>query len=192
MVSKFQSRLVGTIILVAVGIIVLPDVFDGKKQHYTDEVASIPIKPLVDENPEVFEVLEPEVDEIKLPDSPVEMVIADAPSVEPSKPVVDDTATQPVEDIVEVVVSEVPERNQYQDSGWIIQLVALRNKDNAINMAKDLRDRGYRAHTKDENGLTRVIIGPDVSKTNLEKQLTELEGITSLKGQLLKFKPLNP
>lgn len=31
MASKFQSRLVGTIILVAVGVIVLPDVLDGKK-----------------------------------------------------------------------------------------------------------------------------------------------------------------
>lgn len=30
MASKFQSRLVGTIILVAVGVIVLPDVLDGK------------------------------------------------------------------------------------------------------------------------------------------------------------------
>ena len=45
MASKFQSRLVGTIILVAVGVIVLPDVLDGKKLHYKEEFASIPIKP---------------------------------------------------------------------------------------------------------------------------------------------------
>jgi DedD protein len=37
-----------------------------------------------------------------------------------------------------------------------------------------------------------VIIGPDVSKSKLEKQVTELEKITGSKGQLLKFKPLNP
>lgn len=30
MASKFQNRLVGTIILVAIGVIVLPDVLDGK------------------------------------------------------------------------------------------------------------------------------------------------------------------
>lgn len=32
MASKFQSRLVGTIVLVAIGVIVLPDVLDGKKR----------------------------------------------------------------------------------------------------------------------------------------------------------------
>lgn len=59
MASKFQSRLVGTIILVAIGVIVLPDVLDGKKLHYKEEFASIPIKPELDSNVEVFEVLDP-------------------------------------------------------------------------------------------------------------------------------------
>ncbi|CAM4225726.1 SPOR domain-containing protein [Vibrio agarivorans] len=192
MVSKFQSRLVGTIILVAVGIIVLPDLFDGKKLHYKEEVASIPLKPLVDENPEVFEILEPVVDEVSLPDAPVEATIDEN---EPQQAIVTDA--EPIEvtpepEVVDVIVNEVPERNQYQDSAWIIQLVALKNKDNAINLVKDLQNRGYQAHTKEENGFTRVIIGPDVSKSKLEKQVTELEKITGSKGQLLKFKPLNP
>ena len=52
--------------------------------------------------------------------------------------------------------------------------------------------RGYQAHVKPENGFTRVIIGPNVSKTKLEKQIVELEKITGSKGQLLKFKPINP
>ncbi|QIA62831.1 cell division protein DedD [Vibrio astriarenae] len=192
MVSKFQSRLVGTIILVAVGIIVLPDLFDGKKLHYKEEVASIPLKPLIDDSPEVFEVLEPMVDEVSLPQAPVEATVGvDEVEVElaeqaPLQPI------EPEEDLVELVVNEVPERNQYQDSAWIIQLVALKNRDNAINLVKDLQNRGYQAHTKEENGFTRVIIGPDVSKSKLEKQVLELEKITGSKGQLLKFKPLNP
>ncbi|MDR9825964.1 SPOR domain-containing protein [Vibrio sp. FNV 38] len=193
MVSKFQSRLVGTIILVAVGIIVLPDLFDGKKLHYKEDVASIPIKPLVDENPEVFEILEPVVDEISLPDAPVEITIDDQLLVQEEviEPV-DTPLIEPEKTIVDVVVNEVPERNQYQDSAWIIQLVALKNKDNAVNLVKDLQNRGYQAHTKEENGFTRVIIGPDVSKSKLEKQIIELEKISGSKGQLLKFKPLNP
>ncbi|CSA85743.1 DedD protein [Vibrio cholerae] len=56
----------------------------------------------------------------------------------------------------------------------------------------DLQKRGYQAHVKQENDFTRVIIGPDVSKSKLETQLVELEKITGAKGQLLKFKPLNP
>ena len=45
MASKFQNRLVGTIILVALGDIILPGLLDGKKKHYEDEFASIPLVP---------------------------------------------------------------------------------------------------------------------------------------------------
>ncbi|MEZ8283566.1 cell division protein DedD [Vibrio splendidus] len=191
MASKFQSRLVGTIILVAIGVIVLPDVLDGKKLHYKEEFASIPIKPELDSNVEVFEVLDPVEDQIALPDSPVEQVVESG--------VGDNSDTQTTSasnnkeaDKVAVVVKPVPEKNEYQDSAWIIQLMALKNADNAKNVVKDLQKRGYQAHTKQEKTFTRVIIGPDVSKSKLERQIKELEKITGSKGQLLKFKPLNP
>ena len=54
MASKFQNRLVGTIILVAIGVIVLPDVLDGEKTHYKEEIASIPLKPELDSELESF------------------------------------------------------------------------------------------------------------------------------------------
>jgi len=43
--SKFQNRLVGTVILVALGVIILPGLLDGKKKHYEDEFAAIPLVP---------------------------------------------------------------------------------------------------------------------------------------------------
>ncbi|PMJ88274.1 SPOR domain-containing protein [Vibrio sp. 10N.261.55.A7] len=180
MASKFQSRLVGTVILVAVGIIVLPDLLDGEKQHYQEDVASIPIKPELDSEMEVFELLDPVEEQIALPDSPVEVVLdAQTPETETDEP-------------LPVVINEVSEKNDYQDSAWIIQLMALKNADNAATLVKDLQKRGYQAHMKKENDFTRVIIGPDVSKSKLEQQLVELQKITGSNGRLLKFKPLNP
>ncbi|MCA0934540.1 SPOR domain-containing protein [Vibrio alginolyticus] len=199
MASKFQSRLVGTIILVAVGVIVLPDVLDGKKLHYKEEFASIPIKPELDSDVENFEILEPVEDDIVLPDSPVEMVVQESgetqvaatkpePKQEPAAQVQE--VQQP--DVVDVAPRLVAEKNQYEDSAWIIQLMALKNHNNAVALVADLQKRGYQAHTKKENGFTRVIVGPDVSKSKLERQVQELQKITGSKGQLLKFKPLNP
>jgi DedD protein len=196
MASKFQSRLVGTIILVAIGVIVLPDVLDGKKLHYKEEFASIPIKPELDSHVEVFEVLDPVEDQIALPDSPVEQVI-DGGS-DNSKSQTASTSGIKGVDKVAIVVKSVPEKNEYQDSAWLIQLMALKNADNAKSMVKDLQKRGYQAHTKyqartkQKKAFTRVIIGPDVSKSKLMRQIKELEKITGEKGQLLKFKPLNP
>ncbi|HHF0533276.1 TPA: SPOR domain-containing protein [Vibrio alginolyticus] len=197
MASKFQSRLVGTIILVAVGVIVLPDVLDGKKLHYKEEFASIPIKPELDSDVENFEILEPVEDDITLPDSPVEAVVqeredaqvavSEPEPVPTSKP---EVIKQPEQ--VEVVTRPVQEKNQYEDSAWIIQLMALKNHENAVALVADLQKRGYQAHTKKENEFTRVIVGPDVSKSKLERQVQELQKITGSKGRLLKFKPLNP
>ncbi|MEZ9601748.1 SPOR domain-containing protein [Vibrio sp. 10N.261.55.A10] len=191
MASKFQSRLVGTIILVAIGVIVLPDVLDGKKLHYKEEFASIPIKPELDSNVEVFEVLDPVEDQIALPDSPVEQVV-ESGRTDNSNTQTASSSNDKEADKLAVVVKPVPEKNEYQDSAWIIQLMALKNADNAKNVVKDLQKRGYQAHTKQEKTFTRVIIGPDVSKSKLERQIKELEKITGSKGQLLKFKPLNP
>ena len=191
MASKFQSRLVGTIILVAIGVIVLPDVLDGKKLHYKEEFASIPIKPELDSNVEVFEVLDPVEDQIALPDSPVEQVV-ESGRTDNSNTQTASSSNDKEADKVAVVVKPVPEKNEYQDSAWIIQLMALKNADNAKNVVKDLQKRGYQAHTKQEKTFTRVIIGPDVSKSKLERQIKELEKITGSKGQLLKSKPLNP
>ncbi|MCG3766705.1 SPOR domain-containing protein [Vibrio cincinnatiensis] len=182
MASKFQSRLVGTIILVAIGVIVLPDLLDGKKLHYQEEIASIPLKPELDSEVERFEILDPIEDQVALPDSPVTAV--DTAPVEQGA----EKGTQELTTTTRPVI----EKNDYQDSAWIIQLMALKNAENAKTVVADLQKRGYQAHTKQENSFTRVIIGPDVSKSKLEKQLVELEKITGAKGQLLKFKPINP
>ncbi len=181
MASKFQSRLVGTIILVAIGVIVLPDVLDGKKMHYQEDMTTIPIKPELNSDVEKFEILEPIEDQVALPDAPVSVTQ-------------ESTVSAPAEDKkpLTTVVKEVPEVNDYQDSAWIIQLMSLKNADNAKVVVDGLQKSGYQAHTKQENGFTRVIIGPDVSKSKLESQLLELEKLTGSKGQLLKFKPLNP
>ena len=45
MASKFQNRLVGTIVLVSLGVIILPGLLYGKKKHYQDEFAAIPLVP---------------------------------------------------------------------------------------------------------------------------------------------------
>ncbi|MGO1297740.1 MAG: SPOR domain-containing protein [Vibrio sp.] len=193
MASKFQCRLVGTIVLVAIGVIVLPDILDGKKSHYEDDVASIPIKPQADEQTESFDVVEPDKDKATLPDAPVKAVSSQRSHTSQASD--DDTdATASHDDAVKVETekSSQPDRSAYNDSAWLIQLMALKNASNAEKVVTDLQKRGYQAHTKKENGFTRVIIGPDVSKSKLERQLDELQKITGAKGRLLKFKPLNP
>ena len=104
MASKFQNRLVGTIILVAIGVIVLPDLLDGKKAHYQEEIASIPLKPELDSELESFEILDPVDDSQSLPPTPVEVVESAESNQAQDAPLT-------------VEIKAVPERNEYQESG---------------------------------------------------------------------------
>jgi DedD protein len=185
MASRFQSRLVGTIILAALGVIILPDVLDGKKSHYQDDISPIPIRPESHIDVTEIDVPEPVVDNTQLPASPVNVVVND--ESEPLEP-----ETEPSTETLTTVVTETKPDNEYQESAWIIQLMALKNADNASRLVEDLRKRGFTAFSKKENDFTRILIGPDVSKEKLELQLMELEKITGAKGQLIKFRPLNP
>ncbi|PSW19465.1 SPOR domain-containing protein [Photobacterium sanctipauli] len=190
MASKFQSRLVGTIILVAIGVIFLPDLFDGKKQHYQEQFASIPLQPEVEADDDYERIPEPEFAEVGLPPEPVTVVI----DGEAGDATVDTAvANEPVN--VELPVVTEP-KGTNQDSGWVVQLGVFRNFDNAHKLVERLRNEGYQAHVFPKQpkagDLARVVVGPDVSKSKLTTELKELEKLTGLKGRLVRFNPLNP
>lgn len=48
MTTQFQQRLIGTVIIVAIGVIFLPDLLSGKKQLVPDEAVTIPLRPQLD------------------------------------------------------------------------------------------------------------------------------------------------
>ncbi len=60
MSSQFHNRLVGTVVLVALGVIFLPDILDGKKDRQEEQFAEIPLRPaaIAQQNADdMFEVL---------------------------------------------------------------------------------------------------------------------------------------
>ncbi|MGI2014094.1 SPOR domain-containing protein [Shewanella oncorhynchi] len=64
MSSQFHNRLVGTVVLVALGVIFLPDILDGKKDRQEEQFSEIPLRPTVIEqqkaHDDMFEVLSAE------------------------------------------------------------------------------------------------------------------------------------
>lgn len=101
MASKFQNRLVGTVILVAVGVIVLPGLLDGKKKHYKEEFAAIPLVPKPDDQQD-SEMVPPVTQ--SLPAQPPEGAgTATEPSAAPNK-----NLTSPAENSEPSVVTPPP------------------------------------------------------------------------------------
>ena len=216
MASQFQNRLIGTIILVAVGVIFLPDFFDGKKEHYKEEFASIPLQPKMGGESEAKTIPEPEDANVVLPQEPV-VATTDAqtstssgdetytiesdnqPSAEPQpvvektvavKPVVKPTV-KPVEKPKPVIKTPVT-----TSSAWVIKMGTFGNFDNANALIAKLRLNGYQAQLIPRNAkpgqYVKVVVGPDVSKAKLAGQIAELKKITGLNGKLNRFDAINP
>lgn len=177
MASQFQNRLVGTLVLVSLGVIFLPDVFDGKKTHNQENFQAIPLQKEFSQDALPTTLLPPKGEDSYQP------AIAD---LNESSDVKEKIPSQ----------AELPMNEGYQDSAWIIRLGAFRNIENAQSLVATLRMKGYPAQLMprqiEEGELVRVEIGPDLSKDKLASMTAGIESLTGLKGQLLRFNPFNP
>lgn len=165
---QLKNRLLGTAILTLIGVIVFPYVFDGRKEHYLEGTTTIPLKPY--ESNEATAPSDLISSSVKQKSRPLEYL--PALSLNNEVPVVEEAV------------------HQYKSGAWVIQLVALKDKEKAGRLLTLLKEKGYKAHTKSVGGFNRVIIGPDLLKSTVERQLDELQTLTGEKGLILRFDPL--
>ncbi|WP_414827857.1 SPOR domain-containing protein [Alteromonas sp. H39] len=193
MTSALKNRLVGTIIIVALAVIFLPDFLDGKKESQEEAFVSVPAapakKPIV--NPEPF----PAERVANAAQRPIEIVEEPALDDEPaasSDPETSRSASVPVEEdqlARQTVVSE-PQVAQ-EDAGWVVQLGSFRHQKNVKQLLTKLENAGYRAFSRPiqtrSGPLTKVFVGPDLDRAKLESALPHLKEVTGLKGKVTTF-----
>lgn len=209
MSSALKNRLVGTIIVVALAVIFLPDFLDGKKQTNREPFVSVPAspqkKPIVEPEPfptqrvanaaqrPVEIVDETPVDENQAPSA------ATKDNGESAAPVAQASLPKPVEakieqddELASQTVIATPDDSQADDAGWVIQLGSFRHEKNVASLLKKLEKAGYRAFSRriqtSSGPLTKVFIGPDLEKQKLEAALPHLRELTELKGKVTTFK----
>jgi len=175
--SKFQNRLVGTIVLVALGVIVLPGLLDGQKKHYQDEFAAIPLvpKPGDRDEPDMLPTATQALP-AQPPEGAAEEVRAGdaaAPSLDSSRlavngngdleqipPAAELPKPKPVEKpkpkpqpvTEQVAVTPPPKATPEAQpapvgKAYVVQLGALKNADKVNEIVASLRGAGYRAYT---------------------------------------------
>ncbi|PKF63846.1 sporulation protein [Psychromonas sp. psych-6C06] len=210
MASQFQNRLVGISILVACVVIFLPSIIDGKKMAYEDEFVATPINPefkahtqQLDTNSSTSPLSEQK--EPKTANVENDTIADDEWQVEEMTTPV--TIEAPKESIIAEVKTEIktasntqpvakPTQKPMLKAAWTIQLGAFQNAANINSLLKTLHKAGFQAHTvpRDviDGELTRLFVGPDVSKEKLQKQLPRLKRLTQLEGKLLPFDAVNP
>ncbi|WP_417659649.1 SPOR domain-containing protein [Pseudidiomarina sp.] len=178
MASKLQNRIVGSVILIALAVIILPELFDGKPQKKQESFETIPLQPDV----EVAEVPAQSVPERELPQSldrieTLELDADDAPQIK--KP----TAK----------TNEAPSTAEIQQPGWIIQLGVFRNQESVERLVKELRAAGYPAYREvvqtAQGPRNKLLVGPGLVKAELEADLPKLKELTELNGRVMRYEP---
>jgi DedD protein len=204
--SALKNRLVGTIIIVALAVIFLPDFLDGKKQTNREPFVSVPanppIKPIVEPEPFPSErvaraaVPEVEVEEAEALDDVYESqekAELQASELQAS----DDTQTnstspEPNNELASQTVIEASNDLAEEDAGWVIQLGSFRHEKNVKSLLAKLERAGYRAFSRkiqtSSGLLNKVFVGPDLDKQKLESALPHLKELTKLKGKVTTFK----
>ncbi|MBW8935005.1 cell division protein DedD [Escherichia coli] len=197
MASKFQNRLVGTIVLVALGVIVLPGLLDGQKKHYQDEFAAIPLVPKAgdrdepDMMPAATQALptqppEGAAEEVRAGD-------AAAPSLDPATIAANNTEFEPEPAPVVPPKPVVEEKAAPTGKAYVVQLGALKNADKVNEIVGKLRGAGYRVYTSPstpvQGKITRILVGPDASKEKLKGSLGELKQLSGLSGVVMGYTP---
>ncbi|NMH61280.1 SPOR domain-containing protein [Alteromonas ponticola] len=190
MASALQNRLIGTVIVVALAVIFLPDFLDGKKERKSETFAEIPAppakKPIV--NPEPFPTDRVE----KAAQRPIE-IVDEKPVDEPvhvAQKLEQAADSAQDDDLAKQTVVSKPDVKE-QDAGWVIQLGSFRHQKNVRQLLTKLEKAGYRAFSrpiKTSSGpLTKVFVGPDLQKSKLDSAIPHLQELTGLKGKVTTF-----
>ena len=195
----------GTIIVVALAVIFLPDFLDGKKQTNREPFVSVPA------NPPKKPIVEPEsfpserVAKAAVPAVEIEDEIAldeelVASSTGNSKNTDEATAAKaPVpkafeeeDKLASQTVVDTKSASADDDAGWVIQLGSFRHEKNVKALLAKLEKAGYRAFSRkiqtSSGPLNKVFVGPDLDKKKLESALPHLKELTKLKGKVTTFK----
>lgn len=217
MASKFQNRLVGAVVLVAVGGIFLPALLDGDKKYNEDQFASIPLVPKPGDEQEI-ESIAP-IEQTSVPSTPSEgasegmlseavtgveqpaVTTPEPPAVVPVTPPVQPpqqptptpeppaVVTPPVQPPAPPVQETQPPKGE----AWVVQLGALKNAAKVEEIIAKMHFSGYPVYTVPARPVagqvTRIYIGPSASKSELQAILPHLKELTGLQGEVRAYKP---
>lgn len=204
-----KRRVVGTIVLLALALIILPQLFDGEGSYQPQVQSRIPERPIITLLPEPQQVRPAMVGDSQSPSISAE---AQDESTEPSHSTeasmptgraVSDNASEPAEVSSEArseasattVSTETASRPTLNASGlpegWVVQLGTFGDIDNASKLLADLLAKGYKAYerrsVRDAREMSTILVGPVIDRAEADRLLAELAAALDLKPLIKRY-----
>ena len=199
-----KQRLVGSLVLVALGIVFWPLIFVDNPGRESISVAPMPERPFVDSSP------------IASPESyrdEVEPLLPREPSGDSSDQTAADETTRLEEaptntaDLVSAsALDPVAIRSQPPQDGsliddqglpifWVLQVAAMGTQSSAETLVSELRAREYKAFVnpmqRADDTLYRVQIGPNAERAKLDAIKAEIDRVLGVDSQILRYSQRN-
>lgn len=200
MKDALKQRLVGAIVLAAIGVIFLPGFFKEQQGHQVDTRTQIPAEPSLPQvsfesprqNPDIQPAPEPETMFIPPELEPV----ADVSSPEAVASASSASAPAPAPNQTADTADEVPELPLGPDGipeAWVVQVASLSNQEAAARLRDELQAEGHKAYIRrvsTPNGsVTRVFIGPKLSKAEADKVKADVDKRLKVNAMVRRFQP---
>jgi DedD protein len=191
-----KQRLVGALILVALGVVFWPIIFVEPGDRSSPGRVEIPPPPLIDTSP-----IEPPAEgELRAsPEAEAEAGMAQAEVTPLAEGALDANAPVPsAAPTPEPQARSTPPQKPALDSsglpvGWILQVATVSNPAKADELRDKLLASGEKAYVKKlEAGgkvLYRVSIGPNVERAQLEKIQPQIDSRFGVKSLIVRYAP---
>lgn len=192
-----KQRLVGAIVLVALGVIFVPMILEGPNRTLVPEMEAFP-------EPE-DQVISPPLESFPAPDAvPAEpdtsIVLTDPPPAEvpegpaePAKPLVEpepEPEPQPEPAAAKSETKKKPAKIESLGS-WVVQMGSFSSEQNALRMRDRLRKSGYATQVEKANidgkSRFRVRVGPFLERADAERNRKQIQDKLTLKGRVLSY-----
>ena len=189
-----KRRVVGTIVLLALAMIILPQLFDGEGSYQPQVQSRIPERPIITLLPEPQQVRPVMVGESQSPSAN-----AEAENIELTESAVSNNASDPAEVNSAASVTNLSTDTDSRPTlnaaglpdGWVVQLGTFGDLDNASKLLTDLLARGYKAYERrslrDEREMSTILIGPVIVRAEAERLLAELATALDLKPLIKRY-----
>lgn len=175
--QALKQRLVGALVLLALGVIFLPALFNGGRPRQVDEMKEIPPPPAV----EALAFVEPErpagfADEAV---KPVEQLYAPTP------------ASPRGEEMVEKHPPPPGLEKNGLPGAWVLQVASFSEATKADELKKALQAKHYKAFTRsirrDNKTVVRVLIGPELDASRLASAKKAVDRDFKVNSIVVKF-----
>tara|TARA_B100001094_G_scaffold333351_1_gene410993 strand:+ start:254 stop:853 length:600 start_codon:yes stop_codon:yes gene_type:complete len=194
--QSFHNRLVGTIVLVALSVVFLPDLLDG----HQDEIEEV--FPDIVQAPPFEDVDAPQDAFVKLENQYVEGLdhiatiseYKELPTIKSMTVSNPTTKQQPKEKKPVEKQAASKFEAPSQSFSWALQVGTFKDAKNVEKLITQLRVNKLKVYTIprniQDNALTKVFVGPDISRKRMIEYQKQVKQLTNTTGVIVKHDPL--